>query len=134
MAAVANSILDTTKKALGIDADNKEFDVDIIMHINSTFSILNQLGVGPTDGFAINDSSTLWSAYLQDNLLLNSVKSLMYLQVLVWFDPPGTSFVLTSRQEQLKELQWRINVIVDTKPLPPEPSSPSIDDDSVVVW
>lgn len=133
MPAVPNSILDTTKKALGIDADNKEFDVDIIMHINSAFSILNQLGVGPAAGFFIENSSTLWSAYLEDNLLLNAVKSLMYLQVLVWFDPPGTSFTLTARQEQLKELQWRINVIVDTKPLPPELSTPSIDDDSVVV-
>lgn len=132
MPAVPNSILDTTKKALGVDSENKEFDVDIIMHINSVFSILQQIGVGPDEGYAIEDSSTLWSEYLEDNLLLNPVKSLMYLQVGIWFDPAATSFVLTARQEQIKELTWRINVIVDTRPPRPEPAP--IDDEVTVVW
>lgn len=113
MAAVPNSILDTTKKALGISPDDPTFDVDIIMHINSVFGTLAQLGVGTEDGFEIEDKSSLWAEYLGGNKLINSVKSLMYLQVRLWFDPPTTSFDLTAKQDQLKELQWRLTVAAD---------------------
>lgn len=113
MAAVPNSILDTTKKALGISPDDPTFDVDIIMHINSVFGTLAQLGVGPEDGFEIEGKSSLWVDYLGGNKLINSVKSLMYLQVRIWFDPPTTSFDLTAKQDQLKELQWRLTVAAD---------------------
>lgn len=113
MAAVPNSILDTTKKALGIHPDDPTFDVDIIMHINSVFSTLAQLGVGPEDGFEIEDNTTLWSEFLGANKLINSVKTLMYLQVRLWFDPPTTSFDLVAKKDQVLELQWRLNVAVD---------------------
>ena len=113
MAAITNSILDTTKKALGVHPDDTSFDVDITMHINSVFATLAQLGVGPEDGFEIEDNSKLWSDYLGGNKLINNVKTLMYLQVRIWFDPPTTSFDLTAKKEQLEELQWRINVAVD---------------------
>lgn len=129
MPLVPNSILDTTKKAIGIDAENTEFDIDIIMHINSAFSILSQLGVGPVEGFAIEDSSTLWVAYTANNLLINDVKTLMYLQVRLWFDPPTTSFDLTAKKEQIQELQWRLNVAVDDKWTPPPSPELPIDED-----
>lgn len=132
MPAVANSILDTTKKMIGVDPENTEFDIDIITHINSVFAILQQLGVGPVEGFAIEDNTTLWSVYTIDNLLVNSVKTFMYLQVRVWFDPPSTSADLTAKKEQLLELQWRLNVAVDT--IPHEPEVPEEELDTVVVW
>lgn len=113
MPELPNSILDSTKKAIGISADDTSFDTDIIMHINSVFSILNQLGVGPDEGFEIEDKSKLWADFLGGNKLINNVKSLMYLQVRMWFDPPTTSFDLTAKKEQILELQWRINVAVD---------------------
>lgn len=116
MAAVPNSILDTTKKALDIFPEDDTFDVHIIMHINSVFATLAQLGVGPDDGFEIEDSEQLWVDFLGGNKLINSVKSLMYLQVRVWFDPPTTSFDLSAKQDQIKELHWRLNVAAD-KPL-----------------
>ena len=49
------SILQSVKKMLGIIPEYTNFDDDIIMHINSVFMILQQLGVGPKEGFAISD-------------------------------------------------------------------------------
>jgi hypothetical protein len=119
--AIPNSILDSTKKMLGIDADYDAFDLDVITHINSTFSQLAQLGVGPDEGFQIEDSNALWADFLGTNKLLNFVKSYMYLKVRMWFDPPATSFDQTAKKEQISELEWRMNVAVDkglTSPFP----------------
>lgn len=113
MAVLPNSILDDTKKLLGLHADDPSYDIDVMIHINSTFSILHQLGVGPVDGFEITDKNQLWADFLGTNKLINNVKSLMYLQVRLWFDPPATSFDLAAKKEQILELQWRINVAVD---------------------
>lgn len=125
MPYVPDSILDSTKKILGLDSDYKHFDVDIIMHINSIFSQLTQLGVGPEDGFEIEDNSTLWSAYLGGNKKINLVKSYMYLKVRILFDPPTTSFDITAKQDQIKEFEFRINVAVQSEqfkylPIPEE--------------
>lgn len=119
MPAVDNSILDTTKKILGLDADYDAFDLDIITHINSTFAQLAQLGVGPDEGFEIEDSGKLWSEFIDDNKLLNFVKTYMYLKVRMFFDPPTTSFNLTAKQEQIKELEWRLNVAADKPTVTP---------------
>lgn len=117
MPAVPNSILDSTKKILGLDADYDAFDLDIITHINSTFAQLSQLGVGPDEGFSIEDSETLWADFLGANKLLNFIKTYMYLKVRLFFDPPSTSFGITATQDQIKELEWRINVAVDRSPM-----------------
>ena len=102
-------ILNTVKKTLNLPADIDDFDPDIIMHINSVFSTLNQLGIGPSEGFAIDDDSTEWDSYLNGDLSLNNVKSYMFLRVRMLFDPPGTSFLLEAFQKQIDELTWRIN-------------------------
>ena len=110
-----NSILTSVKKLLGIAADYDEFDTDIIIHINSVFVTLQQLGVGPDEGFSISDSSTVWSDYLSDNKLLNNVISYMGLKVKMLFDPPTNSSILSSYERTIQELEWRINVMVDPK-------------------
>jgi hypothetical protein len=104
------SILDSTKKVLSIDPSYTAFDEDILMHINSVFGTLNQLGIGPEGGFRIEDNSTEWSTFLGDDPRQNDVKSYVFLRVRVLFDPPGTSFHLSAMQEQIKELEWRMNV------------------------
>lgn len=104
------SILDSTKKALGIAADYNVFDPDILMHINGVFTTLEQLGIGPVGGFAIEDKEPTWDAYLEGDLRLNSVKTYVYLRVRLLFDPPATSFAINAIQEQIKELEWRLNV------------------------
>lgn len=107
------SILTSVKKMLGIAEEYAHFDSDIIMHINSVFAILTQLGVGPKEGFFIEDDTTSWSDFIQSNSLLNQVKSYMYLKVKLLFDPPPSSSVIESTNRLISELEWRINVAVD---------------------
>lgn len=111
---MADSILQSVKKTLGLDAEYTAFDHDIILHINSTFGTLHQLGIGPANGFLIVDSSSTWDEFLGDNTPLNSVKTYMYLKVRLLFDPPTLSFLITAIEEQIKELEWRLTVARET--------------------
>jgi hypothetical protein len=103
------SILNSTKKILGIANDYTAFDLDIITHINTAFSTLTQLGVGPADGFMIEDDSAVWAEFIDTDNQLNSVKSYVFLRVRLLFDPPGTSYLINAYQDQIKELEWRLN-------------------------
>lgn len=105
-----DSILDSVKKCLGIPKEYQVFDQDIIMHINSVFFTLNQLGVGPEDSFSISDSSSVWTDFIPEGSKLEAVKSYMYLKVRMLFDPPTSSFVLTSMENMAKEYEWRLTV------------------------
>ena len=105
-----NSILKSTKKILGIAADYTAFDLDIITHINSVFSILHQMGIGPDEGFAIEDSTDQWTAYAVPAFQLTMVKTYMYLKVRMLFDPPGTSYLIEAMNKQIQEYEWRLNV------------------------
>lgn len=105
------SILDSVKKVLGIDEEYTAFDTDITMHINSAFATLNQIGIGPADGFSILDKTAVWHEYLAGDDKLSSVKTYVFLSVRVIFDPPATSFHLASLKEQIKELEWRLNTV-----------------------
>lgn len=103
-----NSILDDIKKLLGIHKDITDFDQDIIIHINSTFSILHQLGIGPDDGFSIKDNTVIWTSYLNNNKLIENVKTYIYLKVKKVFDPPTNSIVQTSINDVINEMEWRL--------------------------
>lgn len=107
---MTDSILITTKKALGISADYEAFDVDIIMYINSVFSTLNQLGVGPAESFAIDDDTSTWAEFIGSEKNINSVKTYVYLRVRLLFDPPATSFAINAMEKQVEEFGWRLNV------------------------
>jgi hypothetical protein len=104
------SILASTKKILGIPDDYTVFDTDIITHINTVFSTLTQLGVGPPEGYMIEDDAAVWSDYIIDDMQFNSVRSYMYLRVRLLFDPPTTSYLIGAFDQQIKELEWRLNV------------------------
>ena len=110
------SILTSVKKMLGIPEDYEHFDADIIMHINSVFMILTQLGVGPAEGFTIMDEDATWNDFIQDNKKIQSVKSYIYLKVRLLFDPPLSSAVIDSMTRLINELEWRLNVAVDPDP------------------
>lgn len=110
------SILTSVKKMLGIPEDYEHFDADIIMHINSVFMILTQLGVGPAEGFTIMDEDATWNDFIQDSKKIQSVKSYMYLKVRLLFDPPLSSAVIDSMTRLINELEWRLNVAVDPDP------------------
>lgn len=104
------SILTSTKKILGLAEDYTAFDLDVITHINTAFSTLTQLGVGPVDGFMIEDETSDWADYIVEDFQNNSVKSYVYLRVRQIFDPPATSYLITAYDNQVKELEWRLNI------------------------
>lgn len=114
---MTQSILQSTKKILGIAPEYQAFDLDVLTHINSAFLSVQQLGVGPSDGFMIEDETAEWGTLLGGDPRLNAVKTYVFLRVRLLFDPPTTSFHLSAMQEQIKELEWRLMVHVDP-PLP----------------
>lgn len=107
------SILTSIKKLLGIDEIYTQFDDDIIMHINSVFLNLTQLGVGPSEGFLIEDDTATWDDFIGDSNQLQAVKSYVYLKVKLLFDPPLSSSVTESMNRMISELEWRLNVAVE---------------------
>lgn len=104
-----NSILISTKKVLGIAEEYTAFDIDIIMHINSVFSILAQLGVGTAEGFFIEDSTAEWGDFIDNDNVYNMLRSYVFLKVRMLFDPPNTSFLVTAMEKQIQEYEWRIS-------------------------
>ena len=107
------SILTSIKKMLGVAEDYTEFDEDIITHINSVFLNLTQLGVGPEEGFMIEDDTSVWEDFINDSIQLQAVKTYMYLKVKLLFDPPLSSSVTESFTRMIAELEWRLNAAVD---------------------
>lgn len=104
------SILTSIKKLLGVPEDYEHFDQDIIIHINSVFMILNQIGVGPSDGFSISDKTAIWSDFISDNKKFEAVKSYMYMKVRMMFDPPLSSAVTECINRMISEMEWRLNL------------------------
>lgn len=102
-----DSILVTIKKLLGIAKNDKSFDTDIVIHINSILMVLAQEGV-IREGFLITDDSEIWMDCLIDQTNLEAIKTLIYLRVRLLFDPPSNSFVINSMNEQIKEFEWRL--------------------------
>lgn len=107
------SILTSIKKLLGIAEDYTHFDPDIIVHINSAFSVLTQLGVGPTEGFSIEDDQSVWSDFVTDDSKIKFIKTFIHLKVKLYFDPPLSTAAIESTNNLIKELEWRIQVAVD---------------------
>lgn len=103
------SILKSVKKILGIDPDYTAFDLDIITHVNSAFSTLHQLGIGPSDGFMIENDEALWVDFVGTDPLLNQVQPYVCLRTRIAFDPPTTSYLIGALEKQILELEWRLN-------------------------
>ncbi len=108
------SILTSIKKMLGIQEDYEHFDTDLILHINSVLMIVTQIGVGPAEGFAIQDKSAVWTDLTDDEKKLNSVKSFVYLKVKLLFDPPANTAAMQSLKELASEFEWRLNVAAES--------------------
>lgn len=104
------SILISTKKVLGIGLDDDSFDLDVITHINSVFSDLQQLGLGPVEGFVILDEEAQWDDFEASPSISASVKTYMYLKVRMLFDPPQTSYLIGAFEKQIQQVEWRLNV------------------------
>lgn len=107
------SILVTIKKLLGLPEEYEQFDTDVITGINTTFMTLNQLGVGPANGFRISDKTTTWGDYLPEGSDLEGVKSYIHLNVKLLFDPPQSSTLMDSINRQINMLEFRLGVNAD---------------------
>jgi hypothetical protein len=107
------SIFKTIQGMLGPDSNYTVFDPEIAIHINSAIATLTQLGVGPSDGFRITGPDETWSDFIGNAKDLDSVKTYIYAKVKMVFDPPSSSFVMTSLEKLCNELEWRLNVAVD---------------------
>jgi hypothetical protein len=108
------SILKSVKKVLGIEASDTSFDLDILIHINSAFATLNQLGIGPDDGFEIEDDDAEWSSFYGTDPRYNAIRTYVWLKVKTVFDPPQTSYAVEAVKEQIREHEWRLNAYRET--------------------
>lgn len=108
------SILTSVKKSLNIQESVKAFDPDIILLVNSSFSELHQMGVGPDEGFSIEDETADWEDFTDNFEVLGMVQEYVYLSVRLVFDPP-TASVLTAIEKKRDELEWRLNVAGDKR-------------------
>ena len=111
----AESILTSIKKLLGIVEEYTQFDTDIIIYINTVFMTLQQLGIGPEEGFSITDENDVWTDFIEDSTLLNSVKTYIYLRVKLLFDPPLSSSTVESFNKMISETEWRMKLLNETK-------------------
>ena len=105
-----SSILTSVKQALGLVEEYTVFDAEIVLYINTAFATLNQLGVGPEDGFQISDKAATWDQFLGTDIAKNNVQSFVILSTKLLHDPPATSFAIAAVQKQIEELTWRISV------------------------
>lgn len=113
---MVESILTSVKAQLGLAEGHTAFDTEITLFVNSVLSRLTQLGVGPAEGFRIEDKSQTWESFLgADHNLLNNAKSYMGTRVKLMFDPPEIGFVLTAMKEQIEKDEWLLNVTVDNE-------------------
>lgn len=105
-----DSILNSIKKPIGIESTYDSFDADLIMFINTSFLSLNQIGIGPKNGFSIQDETSKWVDFIQDPFLITTVQTYIFLKAKLTFDPPSTSFGISAIERQIDELTWRLNV------------------------
>lgn len=136
MSLELDSILNSVKKQLGAEIDYEHFDPEIMLNINAAFSTLHQLGAGPKEGFTLVTGDEVWTDYISDNdVVLNMIKSYVYLKVKLIFDPPQVSYVMDAYQQMIQEYEWRIKTALDEFPEeqpeedPVEPDEPVEPDD-----
>lgn len=108
-----SSILNSIKKLIGVGDGDLNFDTDLIMFINGVLMSLNQLGIGPPEGFSISDETQIWTDLIGTRKDLDGVRTYIYLKARLVFDPPQSSFLVEAIKQQITELEWRLNVQVE---------------------
>lgn len=107
-------ILSSIKKLLGLNDGVTVFDTDIVIHINTVFANLTQMGVGPQNdkgkniGFKISTGNEVWGDFTSNDILIDNVKTYVYIKVKMVFDPPTSSALIDAYNAQAKELEWRL--------------------------
>ena len=109
------SILASIKKLLNVDLEDDAFNTDIVVLINGEFMGLQQLGIGPEEGFSISDYTACWTDFFDDQKIIDAVKTFVYMRVRMIFDPPASSVVADAYNQKIAELEWRLNVWAEQK-------------------
>lgn len=112
---MTDSILTSVKKLLGIPEEYTQFDLDLIIHINTVFMGLTQLGVGPEEGFSIEDDTATWEDFIEDDLRFEAVKSYVALKTRLLFDPPGGSVHMGCIEKSIAEFEWRLRMAAEAE-------------------
>jgi hypothetical protein len=113
----SQSILTSIKEMLGPSAEDKHFDPEIIMHINTFMLDLTQIGIGPWSGFTIESDEAVWSDFISDRKDYEAVKTYLYLNVKLVFDPPASSTIVEAMKSQSDKILWRLQRAVELKGL-----------------
>lgn len=109
------SILKSIKDMLGPEVDNDDFDTELIMHINSVIMGLTQMGLGPSEGFEIEDETSTWQDFLPNLKKFSAVKTYIYMKVKLIFDSSTMSSALIEAfNRQIAEFEWRLNHAAET--------------------
>ena len=108
------SILKTIKQLIGCPDDFEQFDLDLIVHINSAFATLTHLGVGPKEGYRIIGADNVWSEFEDNAQKLSLIKDYVYIKTRLLFDPPTSGSLMDILKEQLKEMEWRLYILYDS--------------------
>ena len=106
-----DSILKTIRNMIGPSASYEVFDADLIISINSAFSRLCQLGIGPTKPFKVIDDNTAWTEFMPEEEMPDEVKQYIYLKTRIIFDPPESATVMNAYKEQIAELEWTMKEV-----------------------
>lgn len=109
-----DSILNSIKKLIGFDETYTPFDPDIIFNINSSFSNLHQVGVGPENGFLIEDDTSVWTDFLGESRKLEMVKMYVYIEAKLIFDPPSSTAAIEAMKRKSDECFFRAQVAVES--------------------
>lgn len=110
---IRDSVLYSVKKQLGLAPDYGAFDTELVIHINSIFGILNQLGVGPAKPFSIDGPDQTWCKFTKDDRVIDIVQTYMYLKVRTLFDPPSAATMFQAMNDQIDEYEFRLYVLGD---------------------
>lgn len=109
-----DSILNSIKELLGIPAEQLNFDTEVIIHINSAFSDLYDVGVGPSEAFVIQDENDMWDDFLQGSVNYENAKQYVYISVKIVFDPPASAAALAALERRLDKLEWKLKEKAET--------------------
>lgn len=118
---MSDSILESIKDAASISSEESAFDQELILHINSVFMALRQMGIGPDTAFVVSDSSSEWSEFTTDPIILPTIKSYVTLRVRVLFDPPTSSALMDALKNAISEYEWRLGIECDTYKVEEDP-------------
>lgn len=106
---MSDSILTSIKKQLGLEEAYTHFDADIIININSAIATLTGIGVGPSNGFIIEDKTQTWDDFVPRDIRNESIQTYIYLKVKLIFDPPMSTAVMETYKETIREIEWRLS-------------------------